>query len=149
LTQTKGESVINLATPGILSSSALCLQHANSNLAELISPTRNIDRALKLGATQFILAFPSNDTTNGMSAEQTINNFLEMRQCAHFNDKARVAVMSSNKTPLLLKLTQPCEKNLAIVLSRSEAHLQIPAMKTPDATYRQVTAYTSMMQVTQ
>jgi lysophospholipase L1-like esterase len=95
LTQTKGESVINLATPGILSSSALCLQHANSNLAELISPTRNIDRALKLGATQFILAFPSNDTTNGMSAEQTINNFLEMRQCAHFNDKARVAVMSS------------------------------------------------------
>ena len=95
LTQTKGESVNNLATPGILSTSALCPQHANSNLSELISPTRNIDRALKLGATRFILTFPSNDTTNGMPAEQTISNFLDMRQCAQSNDKARVAVMSS------------------------------------------------------
>jgi acyl-CoA thioesterase I len=95
LAQTKGESIINLATPGVLSTSALCTQQANSNLSELISPTRNIDRALKLGATQFILAFPSNDTTNGLPAEQTISNFLDMRQCAQSNDKVRVAVMSS------------------------------------------------------
>lgn len=93
--QNKGDSIINLAAPGVLSSSALCPQHANSNLPELVSPTRNMDRALKLGATRFILAFPSNDTTNGMPAEQTISNFLNMRQCAQSNDKSRVAVMSS------------------------------------------------------
>lgn len=95
LSKTKGESVINLATPGILSTSALCTQQVSSNIAELVSPTRNVDRALKLGATRFILAFPSNDTTNGMTAEQTISNFLDMRQCAQSNDKAQVAVMSS------------------------------------------------------
>ncbi|MEN9982778.1 MAG: hypothetical protein RI918_747 [Pseudomonadota bacterium] len=95
LMRTKDEKIINLATPGILSSSALCTQAASSNLMELISPTRNIDKALKLGANHLILAFPSNDTTNGMPAEQTINNFLDMRQCAQSNDKVRVAVMSS------------------------------------------------------
>lgn len=95
LSKTQKESVINLATPGILSTSALCTQQVNSNLSELITPTRNVDRALKLGATRVILAFPSNDTTNGMSAEQTISNFLDMRQCAQSNDKVRVAVMSS------------------------------------------------------
>jgi acyl-CoA thioesterase I len=95
LDKTKGGSIINLAAPGVLSTSALCTQQVSSNLSELLAPTRNIDRALKLGATHFILAFPSNDTTNGMSAEQTISNFLEMRQCAQSNDKARVAVMSS------------------------------------------------------
>jgi lysophospholipase L1-like esterase len=95
LSKTKGESIINLATPGILSTSALCTQQVSSNIAELVSPTRNVDRALKLGATRFILAFPSNDTTNGMSAEQTISNFIDMRQCAQSNDKAQVAVMSS------------------------------------------------------
>jgi acyl-CoA thioesterase I len=95
LMRTKGEKIINLATPGILSSSALCNQHTNSNLSELVSPTRNVDRAIKLGASQLILSFPSNDTTNGIPADQTINNFLEMRQCAHSNDKVQVAVMSS------------------------------------------------------
>ncbi len=95
LSKTKQESVINFATPGILSTSALCTQQVNSNLSELIAPTRNVDRALKLGATRFILAFPSNDTTNGMSAQQTISNFLNMRQCAQSSDKAQVAVMSS------------------------------------------------------
>ena len=95
ISKTKGESIINLATPGILSTSALCTQQVSSNIAELIAPTRNVDRALKLGATRFILAFPSNDTTNGMSAQQTISNFLDMRQCAQSNDKAQVAVMSS------------------------------------------------------
>jgi acyl-CoA thioesterase I len=95
LMRTKGEKIINLATPGILSSSALCNPEASSNLMELISPTRNVDKALKLGANRLILAFPSNDTTNGMSAEQTISNFLDMRQCAQSNDKAQVAVMSS------------------------------------------------------
>ncbi|MEY4427173.1 MAG: hypothetical protein RL535_1471 [Pseudomonadota bacterium] len=95
LTKSKAGTIINLATPGVLSTSALCTQQINSNISELISPTRNIDRALKLGATRFILAFPSNDTTNGMTAEQTISNFLDMRQCAQSNDKALVAVMSS------------------------------------------------------
>jgi lysophospholipase L1-like esterase len=95
LAKTKGDSIINLAAPGVLSTSALCTQQVNSNITELISPTRNIDRALKLGATHLILSFPSNDTTNGMSAEQTISNFLYMRQCAQSNDKVRVAVMSS------------------------------------------------------
>jgi acyl-CoA thioesterase I len=95
LAKTKGGSVISLAAPGVLSTSALCTQQVNSNLSELIAPTRNIDRALKLGATHFILAFPSNDTTRGMPAEQTISNFLDMRQCAQTNDKAQVAVMSS------------------------------------------------------
>jgi acyl-CoA thioesterase I len=95
LAKTKGESIINLAAPGVLSTSALCTQQVNSNIAELISPTRNVDRALKLGATHLILSFPSNDTTNGVSAEQTISNFLYMRQCAQSNDKVRVAVMSS------------------------------------------------------
>lgn len=91
----KEGSIINLAAPGVLSTSALCTQQVNSNLSELIAPTRNVDRALKLGATRFILSFPSNDTTHGMSAEQTISNFLDMRQCAQSNDKAQVAVMSS------------------------------------------------------
>jgi acyl-CoA thioesterase I len=91
----EGGNIINLATPGVLSTSALCKQQVSSNLSELISPTRNIDRALKLGATHFILAFPSNDTTNGIPAEQTITNFLDMRKCARLNDKTRVAVMSS------------------------------------------------------
>ncbi len=95
LAKTKGGNIINLAAPGVLSTSALCTQQVNSNLSELITPTRNIDRALKLGATRFILAFPSNDTTNGMPAEQTISNFLDMRQCAQSNDLVRVAVMSS------------------------------------------------------
>ena len=95
LAKTKGGNIVNLAAPGVLSTSALCTQQANSNISELIAPTRNIDRALKLGATRFILAFPSNDTTNGMPAEQTIRNFLAMRQCAQSNDKVRVAVMSS------------------------------------------------------
>jgi acyl-CoA thioesterase I len=95
LAKTKGGSVISLAAPGVLSTSALCTQQVNSNIAELISPTRNVDRALKLGATHLILSFPSNDTTNGVSAEQTISNFLYMRQCAQSNDKVRVAVMSS------------------------------------------------------
>jgi acyl-CoA thioesterase I len=95
LAKTKGGSVISLAAPGVLSTSALCTQQVNSNLSELIAPTRNIDRALKLGATHLILSFPSNDTTNGVSAEQTISNFLYMRQCAQSNDKVRVAVMSS------------------------------------------------------
>jgi lysophospholipase L1-like esterase len=95
LSKTKRESIINLATPGILSTSALCTQQVSSNLAELVSPTRNVDRALKLGATHLIFAFPSNDTTNGMPAEQTISNLLDMRQCAQSNDKAQVAVMSS------------------------------------------------------
>lgn len=95
LAKTKGGNIINLAAPGVLSTSALCPQQINSNISELIAPTRNIDRALKLGATHFILAFPSNDTTNGMPAEQTIRNFLAMRQCAQSNDKVRVAVMSS------------------------------------------------------
>jgi acyl-CoA thioesterase I len=95
LMRTKGEKIINLATPGILSSSALCTQEASSNLMELISPTRNIERALKLGASRLILAFPSNDTTNGLPAEQTINNFLEMRQCAQSSEKVQIAVMSS------------------------------------------------------
>ncbi len=95
LAKTKGENIINLAAPGVLSTSALCTQQVNSNISELISPTRNVDRALKLGATHLILSFPSNDTTNGMSAEQTISNFLDMRQCAQSNDKVRVAVMSS------------------------------------------------------
>jgi lysophospholipase L1-like esterase len=93
--RTKGEKIINLATPGILSSSALCTQETSSNLMELVSPTRNIERALKLGANRLILAFPSNDTTNGMPAEQTINNFLAMRQCAQSSEKAQIAVMSS------------------------------------------------------
>jgi lysophospholipase L1-like esterase len=95
LARTKGGNIINLAAPGILSTSALCTQQVNSNISELIAPTRNVDRALKLGATHFILAFPSNDTTRGMPAEQTISNFLDMRQCAQSNDKALVAVMSS------------------------------------------------------
>ena len=95
LAKTQGGNIVNLAAPGVLSTSALCTQQANSNISELIAPTRNIDRALKLGATRFILAFPSNDTTNGMPAEQTIRNFLAMRQCAQSNDKVRVAVMSS------------------------------------------------------
>jgi lysophospholipase L1-like esterase len=95
LARTKGGNIINLAAPGILSTSALCTQQVNSNISELIAPTRNVDRALKLGATHFILAFPSNDTTRGMPAEQTISNFLDMRQCAQSNDKAQVAVMSS------------------------------------------------------
>jgi acyl-CoA thioesterase I len=95
LMRTKGEKIINLATPGILSSSALCTQETSSNLMELVSPTRNIERALKLGANRLILAFPSNDTTNGMPAEQTINNFLAMRQCAQSSEKAQIAVMSS------------------------------------------------------
>jgi lysophospholipase L1-like esterase len=95
LAKTKGGNIINLAAPGVLSTSALCTQQVNSNLSELITPIRNIDRALKLGATRFILAFPSNDTTNGMPAEQTISNFLDMRQCAQSNDLVRVAVMSS------------------------------------------------------
>jgi acyl-CoA thioesterase I len=95
LAKTKGENIINLAAPGVLSTSALCTQHVNSNISELISPTRNVDRALKLGATHFILAFPSNDTTHGMPAEQTISNFLDMRQCAQSNNKVRIAVMSS------------------------------------------------------
>lgn len=95
LAKTKGGNIINLAAPGVLSTSALCTQQVNSNISELIAPTRNIDRALKLGATHFILAFPSNDTTRGMPAEQTISNFLDMRQCAQSNDKALVAVMSS------------------------------------------------------
>jgi lysophospholipase L1-like esterase len=94
LMRTKGEKIINFAAPGILSSSALCTQEANSNLMELISPTRNIDKALKLGANRLILAFPSNDTTNGIPAEQTINNFLDMRLCAQ-SSKVQVAVMSS------------------------------------------------------
>lgn len=95
LAKTKGGNITNLAAPGVLSTSALCTQQTNSNRSELIAPTRNIDHALKLGATHFILAFPSNDTTNGMPAEQTIRNFLAMRQCAQSNDKVRVAVMSS------------------------------------------------------
>jgi lysophospholipase L1-like esterase len=95
LARAKGERIINLATPGVLSTSALCSQETSSNLFELVSPNRNVDRALKLGATHLILAFPSNDTTNGMPAEQTINNFLDMRQCAQSNDKVHVAVMSS------------------------------------------------------
>jgi lysophospholipase L1-like esterase len=94
-TKAKEGSIINLAAPGVLSTSALCTQQVNSNLFELIAPTRNVDRALKLGATRFILAFPSNDTTHGMPAEQTISNFLDMRQCAQSNNKVRVAVMSS------------------------------------------------------
>jgi acyl-CoA thioesterase I len=95
LAKSRGENVVNLAAPGVLSTSALCTQQVNSNLVELISPTRNIDRALKLGATHLILSFPSNDATNGMPAEQTIGNLLDMRQCAQSNDKVRVAVMSS------------------------------------------------------
>jgi acyl-CoA thioesterase I len=95
LVKTKGEKIINMATPGVLSTSALCTSETNSNLLELISPSRNVDRVLKLGATQLILTFPSNDTTNGMPAKQTINNFLSMRQCAQSNDRVRVAVMSS------------------------------------------------------
>jgi lysophospholipase L1-like esterase len=95
LMRTKGEKIINLAAPGVLSSSALCNREASSNLIELISPTRNIDKALKLGANRLILAFPSNDTTNGIPAEQTISNFLDMRQCAQSNDKVQIAVMSS------------------------------------------------------
>jgi lysophospholipase L1-like esterase len=95
LAKTKRENIINLAAPGVLSTSALCTQQVNSNISELISPTRSIDRALKLEATHLILAFPSNDTTHGMPAEQTISNFLDMRECAQSNDKVRIAVMSS------------------------------------------------------
>jgi lysophospholipase L1-like esterase len=95
LAKTKWGNIINLAAPGVLSTSALCTQQVNSNISELISPTRNVDRALKLGATRLILSFPSNDATNGMPAEQTIGNLLDMRQCAQSNDKVRVAVMSS------------------------------------------------------
>ena len=95
LAKTKGGNIINLAAPGVLSTSALCTQQVNSNISELISPTRNVDRALKLGAKHLILSFPSNDTTHGMSAEQTISNFLDMRLCAQSNDKVHIAVMSS------------------------------------------------------
>jgi lysophospholipase L1-like esterase len=109
LSRTKGVKIINLATPGVLSTSALCTHEISSNLLELISPTRNIDRAMKLGATHLLIAFPSNDTTNGMPAEQTISNFLDMRQCAQSNDKVQMAVMSSLPRSGLTK-----QQNMAI-----------------------------------
>jgi acyl-CoA thioesterase I len=85
-------SVINLAEPGALTHTALCASYFTP--LSQYPRRKNMTLALRQGASKFIIAFPSNDTTHGINAEQTIKNILDLRQCAK-NNNARIAVMSS------------------------------------------------------
>jgi acyl-CoA thioesterase-1 len=92
LVSTKNTTVVNLAEPGALTSSATCPPNGT---AQFVTPSKkSMSQALKQGATKIILSFPSNDTTHGLNAEQTVKNILDLRQCAKKNN-ALVAVMSS------------------------------------------------------
>jgi lysophospholipase L1-like esterase len=95
LAQSRGLSVINLATPGVLTDSAVCATAMSAEFRQAIAPVHNVRRALRLDARYLILSFPSNDATHGIPAQRTIAQLLNMQQCAQRTKGVKVAVMSS------------------------------------------------------
>jgi lysophospholipase L1-like esterase len=95
LEQYKNAQTRNLAVSGSLTSAALCAdQRTTAAIRDKVGPIKGADLAIASGATHAILSFPSNDTMAGMSAQQTVNNLLEIRRCLT-DAGVKVAVLST------------------------------------------------------
>lgn len=92
--ESRGTFVVNLAVPGALTASAACIVKGKPNWRKQINPQRNVERAIALGATHLILAFPSNDAIAGVPVTQTRDQLLGIRRCAA-RAGIKVAIMST------------------------------------------------------
>lgn len=92
--RSRGTAVMNLAVPGALSASAACSAQGEANWREQTNSQKNVHRAIALGATHLILAFPSNDATAGVPVEQTQEQLLGIQRCAA-RAGIKVAIMST------------------------------------------------------
>lgn len=104
--QTGRGRILNLAEPGALTSTGLCVKDRLVNSAPARSPRNSVETALALGSKRIILSFPSNDLVAGWPASRTLENVARMAACARAAG-ATIAVMSSlpraHLTPAQLK----------------------------------------------
>ncbi len=82
LVRVQAVEVRNLAQPGLLSSQALPAADVVAAPELPPQPTANIERALSLSPKLVVLAFPSNDAVQGVSAERTAANLRRLRDLA-------------------------------------------------------------------
>lgn len=74
--------VVNIAKGGTVTYHGLSLASEQVSGRPAPDPAANIDAALVRNPVVLLIAYPSNDTANGYSADETINNILTIRATA-------------------------------------------------------------------
>jgi acyl-CoA thioesterase-1 len=93
----RGVAVVNLAVPGSVSYQGVPTSTSPPTGRPAPDPSHNVDAALTGSPRLVIVSYPSNDTANGYSADETVANVLAIR--ADAGDRG-VPVMVTSTQPL-------------------------------------------------
>lgn len=80
--QSRGIQFANIAKPATVTYQGLSSASAPVAGRPLPDPTANIDQALSRKPVALIVAYPTNDTVNGYSLDETVNNLMSIRTTA-------------------------------------------------------------------
>lgn len=135
---TQGVKIANIARGATYTYNGLSTNTPLVPNRPLPDPSINIDKALSLKPVVLMLAYPTNDTADGYSIDETVNNIASMRNTAIANG-VQVLVLSTQPrnltTAQLAQLQQidtrlaasvgPCFVNVHQLLAGPDDHLAL------------------------
>lgn len=104
--QGRGIQVINIAKGGTVTYEGLSTKTAPTAGRPLPDPSANIDQALSRSPALVVVAYPTNDTAIGYSAQETVTNLLSIRRQALANSVSVVVVSTQPRNLSPAQLTQ-------------------------------------------